>query len=374
MTSSIRFRSSGPEDLLELAHDPALHLVVGEAGLVADREAERLVLRDRGRADVRGHDHDRVPEVDLAALGVGQLPVLEDLEEDVEDVRVGLLDLVEEDDRVRLAAHGLGELAALVVADVAGRRADEPGHGVLLHVLRHVDLDHRVLVAEQELGERARELGLPDAGGPEEDERAGRALRVLDAGARAADRLRDGDDRLVLADDALVELVLHPDELLRLGLGELEDRDARPHGDDVGDLLLADLRLLDVLGASATSPRARGSSASACAPCRAGSRPSRTPAPRSPPPSPRATWLDLLLELAVARRRGHRLDAHPRRGLVDQVDRLVGQVAVLDVAVGEHGRGPERVVRDRAAVVRLVAVAQAAQDLDGVVDRRLVHA
>ena len=61
-------------------------------------------------------------------------------------------------DRVRLAAHGLGELAALVVADVAGRRADEPGHGVLLHVLRHVDLDHRVLVAEQELGERAREL------------------------------------------------------------------------------------------------------------------------------------------------------------------------------------------------------------------------
>src|SRR3712207_7536151 len=53
-------------------------------------------------------------------------------------------------------------------------------HGVLLHVLRHVDLDHRVLVAEQELGERARELGLPDAGRAEEDERAGRPLRVLD--------------------------------------------------------------------------------------------------------------------------------------------------------------------------------------------------
>ena len=27
----------GPEDLLELAHDPVLHLVVGEAGLVARR-------------------------------------------------------------------------------------------------------------------------------------------------------------------------------------------------------------------------------------------------------------------------------------------------------------------------------------------------
>src|SRR3712207_8626371 len=56
-----------------------------------------LVLRDLGRADVRGHDHDRVAEVDLAALGVRQLPVLQDLEQDVEDVRVCLLDLVEQD-------------------------------------------------------------------------------------------------------------------------------------------------------------------------------------------------------------------------------------------------------------------------------------
>ena len=46
---------------------------------------------------------------------------------------------------------------------------------------------------------------------------------VLDARARVPDRLRDGDDGRVLADDALVQLVLHADELLRLGLRELED-------------------------------------------------------------------------------------------------------------------------------------------------------
>jgi hypothetical protein len=153
----------GAERLLQVAHHPRLHVLVGEALLVGEVEAERLVLRDRRRADVRGHDHDHVAEVDLAALRVGQLSVLEDLEEDVEHIGVRLLDLVEEDDRVRLAAHGLGELAAFVVADVTRRRADEARHRVLLHVLRHVDLDHRVLVAEQELGERARKLGLPHA-------------------------------------------------------------------------------------------------------------------------------------------------------------------------------------------------------------------
>ena len=45
---------------------------------------------------------------------------------------------------------------------------------------------------------------------------------------------------------------------------------------------------------------------------------------------------------------------------------------VLDVAVGQLGRGAERVVGDLAAVVGLVAVAEAAQDLHRVVDRRLL--
>ena len=38
-----------------------------------------------------------------------------------------LLDLVEQDDRVRAAADCLGELAALLVAHIAGRRTDELG-------------------------------------------------------------------------------------------------------------------------------------------------------------------------------------------------------------------------------------------------------
>src|SRR5579864_3171614 len=364
----------GAEDLLQLAHDAALHLVVGEPALVADREAERLVLRDRRGADVRGHDHDRVPEVDAAPLGVGQLPLLQDLEQDVEHVRVCLLDLVEEEHRVRLAAHGLGQLAAFVVPDVARRRADEPRHGVLLHVLRHVDLDERVLVAEEELGERARELGLADAGRAEEDERAGRPLRILDAGASAADRLGDGDDRLLLADDALVQLLLHADEPLRLRLGELEDRDARPHRDDVGDLLLAHLGLLlEVLGAAplllelalllrelALLVAQRGGLLEFLGLDRGLLL--------------LADAVDLLLQLAVTRRRAHRADADARRGLVDEVDRLVGEMPVLDVAVGELGGRVQRLVGDLDAVMRLVPVAQPAQDLHGVVHRRLLDA
>ncbi len=49
-----------------------------------------------------------VGEVDRAALAVGEAAVVEDLQEDVEDVGVGLLDFVEEDhrnkDRRRMAS------------------------------------------------------------------------------------------------------------------------------------------------------------------------------------------------------------------------------------------------------------------------------
>ena len=123
-------------------------------------------------ADVAGHDDDGVLEVDGAALAVGQAAVVEDLEQDVEDVRVRLFDLVEEDDLVGPAADGLGELAALFVADVAGGRADQPrDRGFSMYSLMSMRI-MRLLVVEEELGERARELGLADAGRAEEDERA----------------------------------------------------------------------------------------------------------------------------------------------------------------------------------------------------------
>src|SRR3954454_17195276 len=73
--------------------------------------------------------------------------------------------------------------AALVVADIARRRADQARYGVLLHVLRHVDAHHRGLGVEHELGERPRQLGLANPGRTEEQERADRSIGVLQSGA-----------------------------------------------------------------------------------------------------------------------------------------------------------------------------------------------
>ena len=95
-----------------------------------------------------------------------------------------------------------------------------------------------------------------------------------------------------------------------------------------------------------------------------------------PSPSRSACALDLelhdaALHLVDLLRQRVDLDAQPRRGLVDEIDRLVGQEAVADVAMRERRRGDDRVVGDAHAVVHLVALLEAAQDGDRVLDARL---
>src|SRR3712207_3919204 len=68
---------------------------------------------------------------------------------------------------------------------------------------------------------------------------------------------------------------------------------------------------------------------------------------------------------------GVELDAQPARALVDEVDRLVGQEAVGDVAVRQRRRGDERGVLDLDVVVLLVARLERAQHGDRRLDRRL---
>src|SRR5829696_3259138 len=389
---------------------------------------------DPSPGDVRGHDQHDVLEVHRAALAVGQPAVVHDLQQHAEDVGVGLLDLVEQDDGVRPAPDGLGELAALVVADVARRRTDQARDAVLLHVLRHVDADHRVLRVEEELGQRTGELGLADARRAQEEERADRAVGVLQAGARATDRVGHRADRLVLADDAVVQALLHVDELLDLALHEAADRDAGPARDDLGDVLAVHdvleelegaLRLVAgglELGQAGLEGRdaavlqlgglAQVGLALGALELRAGlvelaldladaldglllalpldehrvellAAPGQLGLDRL---QARAGGLvGLLLErllldlelhdpaahLVDLRGHGVDLDLQPRGRLVDEVDRLVGEEAVGDVALAERRGGHDRRIGDADVVVGLVALLEPAEDRDGVLDGRL---
>src|SRR6266704_2288042 len=414
-----------PELRLHLCHDRRLD----EAGVVARH------LLDHLRAEVGGHHHHRILEVHGAALAVGHAAVVEHLQQHVDHVSVRLLDLVEQDHAVGLAPHRLGEVPALVVADVAGRRADQPRDRVLLHELGHVDADEVVLRVEQEGGERLAQLGLADTRGAEEKETAVRTVGIRQPGAGAADGVGHEVHRLVLPDDALVELVLHREQLVALALHHLRDGNAGRARHDFGDLLRPDLgaeqlrllllrrRLLGLFQLRFELRDAAVLELGHFLPVAfslgglhfelellqllfhvlgAGDlRLLRLPhflqvgvfaleLPDLGLDQRQALLrsfvllflhrlaLDLELDQApveTVHGLGLGVDFHldARRRLVDQVDRLVGKEAVGDIAMGELGRGDDGRVGDIYPVVDFVLFLQAAEDGDGRLDRGLVH-
>ena len=121
--------------------------------------------------------------------------MVHDLQQDVVDIRMSLLDFVEQDDAVRVGANGIDQQPALFEADVPRRRADQPRDGVLLHVLAHVV--PRELVSEMQR-ELFAELGLANAGRSGKQERAGRTIELTEPGTRPLDRARHEHDGLVL--------------------------------------------------------------------------------------------------------------------------------------------------------------------------------
>jgi hypothetical protein len=413
----------GAEVRLTTLHHRRLHaLVVLLAGQ----------LLDHVRAEVRGHDDDGVAEIHRAALAVGQAAVVQHLQQHVEHVRVRLLDLVEQHHRVGLAAHRLGQVAALLVADVARRRADQARHRVLFHELGHVDAHHRSSAVEQELGQRLAQLGLADAGGPQEQEGAVRAIRIGQAGARARMALATAftasswpTTRLCSASSMRSSLSRSPSSILR-------DRDAGPLGDHLGDLLLGDrlrsswspaalggawqrqllLQLRDAavleLGHAAPDPRARAAPIEArllellldlCwRPAGRPSRPSRSPPGRRIP----LELGELVLQVGQALRLDASsfsffsasrsilswMSAPSRRSISSGLESISMRMrrpprrsgrwpcpaaGGRRCSGGQRGRRDDGRIGDLDAVVHLVALLQAAQDGDGVLHRGLVR-
>ncbi len=218
-----------------------LHIVA----LALDAREAVGLLGEIGRAGIGGHDQDDVAEVDLLAVVVRQLAVIHDLQQHVVEIRMRLLDLVEQQHRMRLLVDRVGEQAALIKADIAGGRTDQPRDGVALHVFRHVEADHLDAERSREL---LGDLGLADAGRSREQVAADRLLRLAQARTGELDRGRQRGDRLVLAVDhspeRLVEMLQHRRVVLRHGLG------GNPrHGGDGGlDLLDSDRLLAPALG------------------------------------------------------------------------------------------------------------------------------
>ena len=321
-----------------------------------------LLLCNETRADVGGHDDDGVLEADHLALRIRQTAVIENLQQHVEDIRVCLFDLIKQYNGIRLAAHCLGQLTALIKAYISRRRTDETRHRVLLHVLRHIETDHGLFVTEHGFRKRLAQLGLAYAGRAEENERADGAILIFQADSAAADGLCNGRDGFVLTDDTLVQRIFKMQQALAFFLRQLYDRDAGPHSDDLGDvfclhdavaalilcsplvlfllqLICKGFLLVTQLGRALEVLLVDGSRLI------------------------NLDFFDALFHLLQVFRRSECSETHTGRRFIDEVDGLIRQVTVCNVARGELNGALNGFIGNLYFMVRLVAIFQTFKDL-----------
>src|SRR5579883_1863883 len=100
-------------------------------------------------AEIAGHDDNGMAEINHMPLAVCEPPVIQQLQQDIEDIRVRFLDLIEQDHAVRAAADRFGQLSGLFVADIARRRPKQSADSMPFLELAHIQAHHAVFISKE---------------------------------------------------------------------------------------------------------------------------------------------------------------------------------------------------------------------------------
>ena len=227
---------------------------------------------------------------------------------------MGLFDLVQQEDRVRIARHRVGEQAALIEADVipAARRSSARPYASPYTSLISKRRNWRPRVSASCLATSV----LPTPVGPENRNEPTGFFGLTQAGARQPDSPHQGFNRRILAKDHALEVGIQALQAFLVRGGHAAGRDAGDlghNGLNVG--VMNDFLAVFLWGGTNLKGRAH---------------------------------------------------------LVDHVNRLVRQKPIIDIFCRQFCRGLEGVVRVFHPVVFFVVRLEAVQDFHGVFDARLV--
>ena len=144
---------------------------------------------------------------------------------------MGFFQLIHQHQTIGAAANRLRQLAAFLIADVPGRRADQAGDRLLFHIFRHVQPDHGVPAAVDLLRQRPAQLRLSHAGGSREQQARNGPRPVPDAAVAPAHRFGHGADSFALPHHLRGQQSFQPQQPFPFPGGEPPHGNSRPGGD-----------------------------------------------------------------------------------------------------------------------------------------------
>ena len=179
-------------------------------------------------SQVGSEDNDRVFEVNSPSLRIGYSPVIQNLEQDIKDIRMCFFNLIKEDNAVWFPAHSFCQLTAFIVTYVSRRSPDQTGDREFFHVLCHINSDNIMFVVKQAFGQRFGKLRFAHARGTQEQEGTDRFVRIRDSSTGTQDRFGYPLHGFILTDYALMQKFIKMQDLLAFAFHQFGNRDSRP--------------------------------------------------------------------------------------------------------------------------------------------------
>ncbi len=213
-----------PEHFADLCHHAVLHFLIFLFLCRSRGETDGLGIHDVPCPHVGGHDHNRIPEIHLTSLRVREMSFVQNLQQQIEHIRIGLLDFIEQHHGIRILADPVRQLTALLIAYIARCGADHLGYRVLLHVFGHVHTDHVLLISEHCLRKCLGKLCFTDTGGAQEQEGADGPVRILQSHPSSSYGSCHGCHGVLLSDDPLVQRILKAHQALAFLLRQATHR------------------------------------------------------------------------------------------------------------------------------------------------------
>ncbi len=73
---------------------------------------------------------------------------------------------IKQHNRIGPSSYGFRKLSAFIVSDISGRRPNQAGNGIFLHILGHIQAHHIAFVVKKAFRQRLGKLGFPYPGRP----------------------------------------------------------------------------------------------------------------------------------------------------------------------------------------------------------------
>ena len=127
------------------------------------------------------------------------------LQQQIKYIRVSFFYLVQQQYGMRIFGDCFGQQSTLVKTDIARRRADQAGHSMALHILRHIETDQLYTQDHRQL---PGDLGFANTRRPGKQEGTDRFLFVAKTRAGHLDGARQCFDSFVLAVDHHFQITL----------------------------------------------------------------------------------------------------------------------------------------------------------------------